>query len=213
MPERNLPFFEMFAKYHPAPALAAQLETWLVTGAVMDSHSRTIEVKLLCTNLPAPALLDQVGREVSQISTACRGDLPPRLPPGSGRVEEPMPPPPGRGCPAAPRGCRCPPWGRLCRRQEAPAPAAGPAPAPEEPAGGAARKRISPSRKNSSARPSHAAAGHEGRHGRPQKGPGLFLPADLAPADQKGPQAHEHPGAGHGVVTVEGTCSRWSTGS
>ena len=26
MPERNLPFFEMFAKYHPAPALAAQLE-------------------------------------------------------------------------------------------------------------------------------------------------------------------------------------------
>ena len=67
MPERNLPFFEMFAKYHPAPALAAQLETWLVTGAVMDSHSRTIEVKLLCADLPAPALLDQVGREVSQI--------------------------------------------------------------------------------------------------------------------------------------------------
>ena len=87
MPERNLPFFEMFAKYHPAPALAAQLETWLVTGAVMDSHSRTIEVKLLCADLPAPALLDQVGREVSQIYGLRGVTFRPACPPhGGGRA-------------------------------------------------------------------------------------------------------------------------------
>ena len=140
MPERNLPFFEMFAKYHPAPALAAQLETWLVTGAVMDSHSRTIEVKLLCTDLPAPALLDQVGREVSQIyglrgvtfRPAC-----PQAPAG----EEPMPPPPGEeDAPPPPEDADVPPMEEAVPPawEALPAPAAEPAPVPEEPAGGPA---------------------------------------------------------------------------
>ena len=47
MPEKNLPFFEMFFQYRPAPALAAVLTGWLVTGAVLDSQNRTIEAKLL----------------------------------------------------------------------------------------------------------------------------------------------------------------------
>lgn len=72
MPERNLPFFEMFAKYHPTSALAAQLETWLVTGAVMDSHSRTIEVKLLCADLPARPCWTRWGGRCPK-STACGG--------------------------------------------------------------------------------------------------------------------------------------------
>ncbi len=114
MPERNLPFFEMFAKYHPAPALAAQLETWLVTGAVMDSHSRTIEVKLLCTDLPAPALLDQVGREVSQIYGLRGVTFRPACPQAPAGAEEPLPPPPGeedapppQRMPTSPHGGGC----------------------------------------------------------------------------------------------------------
>ena len=47
MPEKNLPFFEMFALYTPDAALAAQVKEWLVTGAVMDRKARTIEVQLL----------------------------------------------------------------------------------------------------------------------------------------------------------------------
>ena len=46
MPEKHLPFLEMFVQYHPAPELAAALEGWLVTGAVLDRHSRTIEAQL-----------------------------------------------------------------------------------------------------------------------------------------------------------------------
>ena len=110
MPERNLPFFEMFAKYHPAPALAAQLETWLVTGAVMDSHSRTIEVKLFCTDLPAPALLDQVGREVSQIYGLRGVTFRPACPQVPAGAEEPMPPPPGEeDAPPPPEDADVPP--------------------------------------------------------------------------------------------------------
>ena len=203
MPERNLPFFEMFAKYHPAPALAAQLETWLVTGAVMDSHSRTIEVKLLCADLPAPALLDQVGAGGVPDLRPAGGDLPPRLPPGSGRGGGTHAPSTGRGgCPCRPQRMPTSPHGggRAAAWEAPPAPAAV-APAPEEPAGGPAAPEEDLSQQGKTLPPdrSHAAAGHEGRHGRPQGGPGLFLPADLwHPADQKGPQAHEHPRAGHG---------------
>ena len=141
MPERNLPFFEMFAKYHPAPALAAQLETWLVTGAVMDSHSRTIEVKLLCTDLPAPALLDQVGREVSQIYGLRGVTFRPACPQVPAGVEEPMPPPPGEeDAPPPPEDADVPPMEAAVPPawEAPPAPAAEPAPAPEEPAGGPA---------------------------------------------------------------------------
>ena len=141
MPERNLPFFEMFAKYHPAPALAAQLETWLVTGAVMDSHSRTIEVKLLCADLPAPALLDQVGREVSQIYGLRGVTFRPACPQVPAGVEEPMPPPPGEeDAPPPPEDADVPPMEEAVPPawEAPPAPAAEPAPAPEEPAGGPA---------------------------------------------------------------------------
>ena len=141
MPERNLPFFEMFAKYHPAPALAAQLETWLVTGAVMDSHSRTIEVKLLCADLPAPALLDQVGREVSQIYGLRGVTFRPACPQVPAGAEEPMPPPPGEeDAPPPPEDADVPPMEEAVPPawEAPPAPAAEPAPVPEEPAGGPA---------------------------------------------------------------------------
>ena len=157
MPERNLPFFEMFAKYHPASALAAQLETWLVTGAVMDSHSRTIEVKLLCADLPAPALLDQVGREVSQIYGLRGVTFRPACPQAPAGAEEPLPPPPGEeDAPPPPEDADVPPM-------EAAVPPAWEAPPPRRRSrplslrnrkvGLPPRKRISPSRKNSSARP------------------------------------------------------------
>lgn len=141
MPERNLPFFEMFAKYHPAPALAAQLETWLVTGAVMDSHSRTIEVKLLCADLPAPALLDQVGREVSQIYGLRGVTFRPACPQAPAGAEEPMPPPPGEeDAPPPPEDADVPPMEAAVPPawEPPPAPAAEPAPVPEEPEGGPA---------------------------------------------------------------------------
>ena len=141
MPERNLPFFEMFAKYHPAPALAAQLETWLVTGAVMDSHSRTIEVKLLCADLPAPALLDQVGREVSQIYGLRGVTSRPACPPVPAGAEEPMPPPPGEeDAPPPPEDADVPPMEATVPPawEAPPVPAAEPAPVPEEPEGGPA---------------------------------------------------------------------------
>ena len=136
MPERNLPFFEMFAKYHPASALAAQLETWLVTGAVMDSHSRTIEVKLLCADLPAPALLDQVGREVSQIYGLRGVTFRPACPQVPAGVEEPMPPPPGEeDAPPPPEDADVPPMEAAVPPawEPPPVPAAEPAPVPEEP--------------------------------------------------------------------------------
>ena len=141
MPERNLPFFEMFAKYHPAPALAAQLETWLVTGAVMDSHSRTIEVKLFCTDLPAPALLDQVGREVSQIYGLRGVTFRPACPQVPAGAEEPMPPPPGEeDAPPPPEDADVPPMEATVPPawEAPPVPAAEPAPVPEEPEGGPA---------------------------------------------------------------------------
>ena len=141
MPERNLPFFEMFAKYHPAPALAAQLETWLVTGAVMDSHSRTIEVKLLCADLPAPALLDQVGREVSQIYGLRGVTFRPACPQAPAGAEEPLPPPPGEeDAPPPPEDADVPPMEAAVPPawEAPPAPAVEPAPVPEEPEGGAA---------------------------------------------------------------------------
>ena len=67
MPEKHLPFLEMFFQYHPAPALAEILTGWLVTGAVLDSRKRTIEAQLLCPEPPEPALLDQVSQELAQV--------------------------------------------------------------------------------------------------------------------------------------------------
>ena len=155
MPERNLPFFEMFAKYHPAPALAAQLETWLVTGAVILSLlAGSIEETLCRPARPGPAGPGGAG-SVSDLRPA-GGDLPPRLPPGSGRGGGAHASSTGRGgCPAASGVmCHVPHEAAVPPAWEAPAPAAEPAPVPEEPEGGLPpRKRTSPSRKTSSARP------------------------------------------------------------
>ena len=67
MPEKNLAFFEMFAPYRPDPELAAVLETWTVTGAVMDRSARTIRVELLCPEPPDPALLERVEGDLADL--------------------------------------------------------------------------------------------------------------------------------------------------
>ena len=67
MPERNLLFFELFAAYQPDPALTAVLETWTVTGAVMDRASRTIRVELLCPEPPEAALLRETEAELADL--------------------------------------------------------------------------------------------------------------------------------------------------
>ena len=69
MTEKNLPFFEMFALYRPDPELsvALELETWTVTGAVMDRHARTIRVELLTAQTPEPELLRRVESDLAQI--------------------------------------------------------------------------------------------------------------------------------------------------
>ncbi|MEI3310529.1 MAG: hypothetical protein V8R78_01855 [Evtepia gabavorous] len=132
MPEKNLPFFEMFFQYRPAPALAAVLTGWLVTGAVLDSQNRTIEAKLLCPRLPDPAVLRQVERELAQVyglsavtfhpacAQAAPADAPPRRkprrlsrPPRRRRRPRRRRPSPSRsGCSARRRPCARRPWRR-----------------------------------------------------------------------------------------------------
>ena len=71
MSERNPTFFEMFSPYHThltnqqAHDLLAYLETWVVTGAVLDSAARTIEVDLLCPALPPEDLLAYIERDLA----------------------------------------------------------------------------------------------------------------------------------------------------
>ena len=65
MPEKTLSFFELFAQYRPDPAAAAVLETWSVTGAVMDRQARTIRVDLLTPTPPDPALCCQVEADLA----------------------------------------------------------------------------------------------------------------------------------------------------
>ena len=84
MPEKNLPFFEMFALYTPDAALAAQVKAWLVTGAVMDRKARTIEVQLLCPAMPDPALLARLSGEVAQAYGLVGVDVSACLPPACG---------------------------------------------------------------------------------------------------------------------------------
>ena len=145
-PQHNLPFlrrevtyareksalFEMFFQYRPAPALAAVLTGWLVTGAVLDSQNRTIEAKLLCPQLPDLAVLRQVERELAQVyglsavtfHPACAqadpADAPPRrkprrlsCPPRRRRRPRRRRPSPSRsGCSARRRPCARRPWRR-----------------------------------------------------------------------------------------------------
>ena len=81
MPEKHLPFLEMFFQYHPAPALAEILSGWLVTGAVLDSHKRTIEAQLLCPERPEDALLAQVAQELAQVYALAGVTFVPSCPP------------------------------------------------------------------------------------------------------------------------------------
>ena len=80
MPEKNLSFFEMFAPYRPAPDLAAVLETWTVTGAVMDRASRSIRVDLLCPEPPDRALLRQVEGDLAALYQLSAASLHPMSP-------------------------------------------------------------------------------------------------------------------------------------
>ena len=80
MPEKNLPFFEMFSPYQPDPALYGVLESWLVTGAVLDSAARTIEVQLLCPVPPDGALLRRVEGDLAQLYSLSRAVLAPMAP-------------------------------------------------------------------------------------------------------------------------------------
>ena len=43
MPEKELPFLTVFARYRPAPELLPALEGWLVASAVVESSTRVME--------------------------------------------------------------------------------------------------------------------------------------------------------------------------
>ena len=90
MPEKNLPFFELFSPYQPDPALYAVLESWLVTGAVMDSAARTIEAQLLCPTPPDPALLQRVEADLAQLYRLNRAVLTPLAPEPAARCAQEM---------------------------------------------------------------------------------------------------------------------------
>ena len=98
MPEKNLPFFELFSPYQPDPDLYGILETWLVAGAVLDSAARTIEADLLCPVLPDGALLKRVEADLAQLYQLTRVTLRPLAPepPACCQEEVPFPedPPP-----------------------------------------------------------------------------------------------------------------------
>ena len=80
MPEKNLPFFELFSPYQPDPDLYGILETWLVAGAVLDSAARTIEADLLCPVLPDGALLKRVEADLARLYQLTRVTLLPLAP-------------------------------------------------------------------------------------------------------------------------------------
>ena len=71
MPERNPTFFEMFSPYHTyltnqqAHDLLAYLESWVVTGAVLDSAARTIEADILCPELPPEDFLTRLEQDLA----------------------------------------------------------------------------------------------------------------------------------------------------
>ena len=98
MPEKNLPFFELFSPYQPDPDLYGILETWLVAGAVLDSAARTIEADLLCPVLPDGALLKRVEADLARLYQLTRVTLRPLAPepPACCQEEVPFPedPPP-----------------------------------------------------------------------------------------------------------------------
>ncbi|MDY4430562.1 PolC-type DNA polymerase III, partial [Evtepia sp.] len=98
MPEKNLPFFELFSPYQPDPDLYGILETWLVAGAVLDSAARTIEADLLCPALPDGGLLKHVEADLARLYQLTRVTLRPLAPepPACCQEEVPFPedPPP-----------------------------------------------------------------------------------------------------------------------
>ena len=64
MPEKELPFLTVFARYRPAPELLPALEGWLVASAVVESSTRVMDAKLRCPEPPPESLLQAVGEAV-----------------------------------------------------------------------------------------------------------------------------------------------------
>ena len=60
MTEQQLPFFDLFSAYQPAPEQRALLETWKIAQATIDAAARRIEAELVCGQMPEPSLLSQV---------------------------------------------------------------------------------------------------------------------------------------------------------
>ena len=90
MPEKDLPFFDVFARYHPGPELSSAAAGWFVAGAVMDSRARTVQVKLRCPAPPDPELLRRVEAELTRAYGLTGAQLVPLPSPG---VEADAPPP------------------------------------------------------------------------------------------------------------------------
>ena len=90
MPEKDLPFFDVFARYHPGPELSSAAAGWFVAGAVMDSRARTVQVKLRCPTPPDPELLRRVEAELTRAYGLTGAELVPLPSPG---VEADAPPP------------------------------------------------------------------------------------------------------------------------
>ncbi len=96
MPEKELPFLTVFARYHPAPELLPALEGWLVASAVVESSTRVMDAKLRCPEPPPESLLQAVGEAVRAAYglnglrlTPLLPDLVEEAPP----IEETAPPP------------------------------------------------------------------------------------------------------------------------
>ncbi len=90
MPEKDLPFFDVFARYHPGPELSSAAAGWFVAGAVMDSRARTVQVKLRCPAPPDPELLRRVEAELTRAYGLTGAQMVPLPSPG---VEADAPPP------------------------------------------------------------------------------------------------------------------------
>ena len=54
MPQaQKIPFLKLFSAWRPGPELAAMVQGYLVTRAVIDKHTRSIKAQVECTALPA----------------------------------------------------------------------------------------------------------------------------------------------------------------
>ena len=67
MPEKELPFLTVFARYRPAPELLPALEGWLVASAVVESSTRVMDAKLRCPE-PPPERSEEHTSELQSLS-------------------------------------------------------------------------------------------------------------------------------------------------